>query len=143
MAHSAVIVMGSGSAGLTAALYAARANLADAQLNLGYTRVTSPIDGIAGFRNANIGDLVGPSDGKPLATVSQVDPIYAEVPISEQIAYSIFRRQVTDPSAGRPADPAPPRSRRPGRDAEIRARGRAAGARARERARDRRPGGAR
>jgi membrane fusion protein (multidrug efflux system) len=83
---------------------AARANVADAQLNLGYTRVISPIDGIAGFRNANIGDLVGPNDPKPLTTVSQVDPIYAEAPISEQLAYSIFRRQVADREAGRPAD---------------------------------------
>jgi membrane fusion protein (multidrug efflux system) len=83
---------------------AARANLAEAQLNLGYTRVISPIDGIAGFRNANIGDLVGPNDARPLTTVSQVDPIYAEAPISEQLAYSIFRRQVADPNAGRPAD---------------------------------------
>jgi membrane fusion protein (multidrug efflux system) len=83
---------------------AAQANLEDAQLNLGYTRVTSPIDGIAGFRNANIGDLVNPNDPKPLTTVSQVDPIYAEVPISEQLAYSIFRRQAADPSASRPAD---------------------------------------
>jgi membrane fusion protein (multidrug efflux system) len=82
---------------------AARASLAEAQLNLGYTRAISPIDGIAGFRNANIGDLVGPNDAKPLTTVSQVDPIYAEVPISEQLAYSIFRRQVADPNAGRPA----------------------------------------
>ncbi len=79
---------------------AARAALADAQLNLGYTRVTSPIDGIAGFRNANIGDLVGPN-GPALTTVSQVDPIYAEFPISEQLAYSVFRRWHEDPSAAR------------------------------------------
>src|SRR6266446_2107711 len=49
--------------------------LAAARLNLGYTRVASPIDGIAGLRGANIGDFVGPSDATPLTTVSQVDPI--------------------------------------------------------------------
>src|SRR5437773_5617381 len=38
---------------------AARAALADTQLNLGYTKVLSPIDGIAGLRRANIGDYVG------------------------------------------------------------------------------------
>jgi membrane fusion protein (multidrug efflux system) len=80
---------------------AARAAVADAQLNLGYTRVTSPIDGIAGFRGANIGDLVGPNDSRPLATVSQVDPIYAEAAISEQLAYSVFRRWAADPAAPR------------------------------------------
>src|SRR5919108_2145084 len=37
---------------------AARAALADARLNLGYTRVLSPISGVAGFRVANIGDYV-------------------------------------------------------------------------------------
>src|SRR5882762_3225842 len=33
------------------------------ELNLGYTRITSPIDGIAGIANAQVGDLVGPSTG--------------------------------------------------------------------------------
>src|SRR5438067_1106921 len=80
---------------------AARAALADARLNLGYTRVVSPIAGIAGFRVANIGDYVGPSDASPLTTVSQVDPIYAEFPISEQRALAVFRRWDADPRAPR------------------------------------------
>lgn len=65
-----------------AAVEAAKANLVNAELNLSYTRITSPIDGIAGIRQANIGDLV--SGTTPLTTVSQVDPIYAVFPISEQ-----------------------------------------------------------
>src|SRR5213083_155528 len=80
---------------------AARAALADARLNLGYTRVVSPVAGIAGFRGANIGDFVGPSDGTPLTTVSQVDPIYAEFPISEQRALAVFRGWDADPRAPR------------------------------------------
>src|SRR2546425_1310209 len=80
---------------------AARAALGDARLNLGYTRVLSPIAGIAGFRGANIGDFVGPSDATPLTTVSQVDPIYAEVPISEQRALTVLRRWAADPSEPR------------------------------------------
>src|SRR5213592_2893628 len=80
---------------------AARAALADARLNLGYTRVVSPVAGVAGFRVANIGDYVGPSDAAPLTTVSQVDPIYAEFPISEQRALGIFRRWDADPRAPR------------------------------------------
>ena len=62
----------------------ARAALADARLNLGWTKVLSPISGIAGFRVANIGDYVGPNDATLLTTVSQVDPIYVEFSISEQ-----------------------------------------------------------
>jgi membrane fusion protein (multidrug efflux system) len=78
---------------------AARAALANAKLNLGYTRVLAPISGVAGFRVANIGDYVSPNDPNPLTTVSQVDPIYAEVPISEQWALNAFRQRQADPQA--------------------------------------------
>src|SRR5438094_3236107 len=71
---------------------AARAAVADAKLNLGYTRVLSPITGVAGFRVADIGDYVGPKDQNPLTPVSPVDPISAEAPISAQRALTIFRR---------------------------------------------------
>ncbi len=80
---------------------AARAALATARLNLGYTRVLAPITGVAGFRGANIGDYVGPNDQNALTTVSQLDPIYAEFPISEQRALAVFRRWNADPGAPR------------------------------------------
>jgi membrane fusion protein (multidrug efflux system) len=78
---------------------AARAAVADARLNIGYTRVLAPITGVAGFRVANIGDYVSPNDPNPLTTVSQVDPIYAEVPLSEQRALALFRQRQADPHA--------------------------------------------
>jgi len=53
-----------------------------AELNLGYTKITAPIDGVAGFAIAQVGDLVGPSTG-PLTTVSQIDPIKAVVTAGE------------------------------------------------------------
>ena len=53
-----------------------------AQLNLGFTRVTSLIDGVAAIATAQIGDLVGPTT--LLTTVSQLDPIKAYFPLSEQ-----------------------------------------------------------
>ena len=53
-----------------------------AELNLGYTKVTAPIDGLAGFANSQVGDLVGPTTG-PLTTVSQIDPIKAVVTAGE------------------------------------------------------------
>jgi membrane fusion protein (multidrug efflux system) len=80
---------------------AARAALAEAQLNLGYTRVIAPIAGIAGFRVANIGDLVGPGDQAPLTTVSQVDPMYVQFPVSEQVALRVRRRWQSEPAAPR------------------------------------------
>src|SRR6184192_3818345 len=53
-----------------------------AELNLGYTKITAPIDGLAGFANNQVGDLVGPTTG-PLTTVSQIDPIKALVTVGE------------------------------------------------------------
>jgi membrane fusion protein (multidrug efflux system) len=62
----------------------ARSSLQAAQLNLEYTNVKSPVNGIAGIRVANIGDLVGTSQQQVLTTVSQIDPIFVQFPISEQ-----------------------------------------------------------
>src|ERR1043165_1725873 len=53
-----------------------------AELNLGYTKITSPIDGVAAIAKAQVGDLVGPSTGT-LTTVSQLDPIKAVVTAGE------------------------------------------------------------
>jgi membrane fusion protein (multidrug efflux system) len=73
----------------TAAAEAGRANIeADqaavqqAQLNLGYTKIIAPIEGVAGFANNQVGDLVNPTSG-PLTTVSQIDPIKAIVTTGE------------------------------------------------------------
>jgi len=60
----------------------ARAAVETAKLNLGWTKVMSPIDGIAGIAPVQVGDLVTPST--VLTTVSQVDPIKVNFPISEQ-----------------------------------------------------------
>jgi RND family efflux transporter MFP subunit len=59
-----------------------QAAVEQAELNLAYTRVIAPIDGIAGIANAQVGDLVGPSTGA-LTTVSQIDPIKAVVTAGE------------------------------------------------------------
>jgi len=53
-----------------------------AELNVGYTRVISPIDGVAAIATAQVGDLVGPNTG-PLTSVSQLDPIKAVVTAGE------------------------------------------------------------
>ncbi len=65
-----------------------------ASLNLEFTRITSPIDGLAGIAQAQIGDLVGPS-GPVLTTVSTINPIKVYFTASEQ-AYLAYRREYTN-----------------------------------------------
>ncbi len=65
-----------------AAIQAAEAAVEEAQLNLGFTKVRSLIDGIAGIATVQIGNLVSPTT--VLTTVSSVDPIKAYFSISEQ-----------------------------------------------------------
>ncbi|QSA97814.1 efflux RND transporter periplasmic adaptor subunit [Methylococcus sp. EFPC2] len=68
-----------------AEVLAAKAAVQKARLDLGFTRIISPIDGVAGMSKAQIGNLVGPgSANEVLTTVSQVDPIKAYIPLSEQ-----------------------------------------------------------
>jgi membrane fusion protein (multidrug efflux system) len=69
-----------------AQLDAAKAQLASAQLNLSWTKVYSPIDGIAGISTAQIGNLVGTSTN--MTTVSQVNPIWAYFSVSESDYFS-------------------------------------------------------
>jgi len=62
---------------------AAEAQLAQAMLNLSYTTIRSPIDGVAGLALVRVGNLVGQSEPTLLTTVSQIDPIRVNFPISE------------------------------------------------------------
>jgi len=77
---------------LKAEVLAQQANLQNAELNLAWTKVHSPIDGIAGVSNSQIGDLVGTAT--KMATVSQVNPIWAYYNPSESLFLS-FASQVT------------------------------------------------
>ncbi len=54
---------------------AARAAVDKAALDLGYTRIASPIDGIVGITEVKAGNLVGSGESTLLTTVSKVDPI--------------------------------------------------------------------
>jgi membrane fusion protein, multidrug efflux system len=64
------------------AVASARAAVDQAALSLGWTRVTSPIDGIVGIARTQVGDLVSPQS--VMATVSTVDPIRVTIGISER-----------------------------------------------------------
>ncbi len=66
-----------------------------AKINLGFTQIRSPIDGIAGIATAQIGDLVGPGNATPLTNVSVIDPIKAYVTVSEQAYIEFTQRYVT------------------------------------------------
>ena len=77
---------------------AARAAMNTAQLNLGYTKVTSPITGLAGVAQADVGSLVGSPGPTLLTTVSQVDTIKVKFRISEQ-EYLTLRRAMGDSAA--------------------------------------------
>jgi membrane fusion protein (multidrug efflux system) len=79
-----------------AAVTSAQAAVEQAQFNLGFTAILSPIEGIAGIARAQIGDLVGPSSGE-LTTVSTLDPIKAYYSVTEQ-AYINFTRLFSDES---------------------------------------------
>ncbi|HSF09013.1 MAG TPA: efflux RND transporter periplasmic adaptor subunit [Nitrospirales bacterium] len=70
------------SAANLASVASARAKLENAQLNLNWTNVTSPINGIAGIATAQIGDLI--VENTLMTTVSQLDPIKVNFPISER-----------------------------------------------------------
>jgi len=65
-----------------AAIVQARAGLDDSRLNLDWTRVLSPITGVAGIKKADIGDLV--STTSVLTTVASIDPIYVQFNLTEQ-----------------------------------------------------------
>ena len=70
------------------------------QLNLGFTKITSPIDGLAGIALAQIGDLVGQSGGSVLTTVSTINPIKVYFQVSEQSYLTFWRRLIGSGNAG-------------------------------------------
>ena len=74
----------------------ATAALESAKLNLGFTKIVSPISGIAGIAKAQIGDLLSPSAQTELTTVSAVDPVKVYINISEReyLAYTGNATQV-------------------------------------------------
>lgn len=62
-----------------AAVRAAQAAVQTAQINLNYTKVTSPISGLSGKSNVTEGALVATGQTQPLTLVQQIDPIYVDV----------------------------------------------------------------
>lgn len=66
-----------------AKVQALEAALEDAQLNLGFCKIESPVEGIAGLAKAQVGDLVGSGSNIVLTNVSTLDPAKILFPVSE------------------------------------------------------------
>jgi len=79
-----------------AQIKADEAAIESARINLGFTKIKSPVDGLAGIALGQIGDLVGLS-GPLLTTVSQIDPIKVYFQVNEQ-SYRTFWRQFVTPA---------------------------------------------
>jgi RND family efflux transporter MFP subunit len=67
-----------------AKLMQAKADTATAAINLGYTEVRAPFDGIVSARQVSVGELVGSGQPTVLATIVQLQPIYVNFTINEQ-----------------------------------------------------------
>lgn len=78
LSAQAAVVAGQASVGV------AKAAVDKAQLDLDFTKLISPVAGIAGIAKAQIGNLVGPGQVEELTTVSTVDPIKVYISVSEQ-----------------------------------------------------------
>src|SRR5215831_4224025 len=72
------------------AVAAAKAAVEQAKLNLGWTRVTAPIDGVVGISKAQIGDLIDVNT--EMTSMSTLDPIKVYFPISEQEYLSLSEK---------------------------------------------------
>jgi membrane fusion protein (multidrug efflux system) len=85
--EAAKAAVGAAEANVTAAdaaVAGAQAAVDRAALNLGFTRIDSPIEGVAGIAKAQIGNLVGPGSTEELTMVSTIDPIKCYFAVSEQ-----------------------------------------------------------
>jgi membrane fusion protein (multidrug efflux system) len=80
-----------------AQIQASQATVETATINLNFTRIVSPIDGIAGIAQAQVGDLVGTNSGT-LTTISTLDPIRDYFSVSEQ-EYLSLRKQFSGSNA--------------------------------------------
>jgi membrane fusion protein (multidrug efflux system) len=80
----------------------AKAAVRTAQLNLDFTRIISPIDGVAGQAKVQVGDLVQPNNpnSPALTTVSTLDPIKVYFSISEQEYLSFTKHNLIEPRSG-------------------------------------------
>jgi RND family efflux transporter MFP subunit len=73
----------------SAATLGAQANVEVANINLGYTQVTAPFDGVVTRHLVSVGALVGSAGPTELASVVQIDPIYVYFEVSETVVQRV------------------------------------------------------
>lgn len=73
-----------------ARVLAAKASLQTAELDLGYTHITSPISGRVSRRLVDVGNLVGAGENTLLATVIRMDPMYVYFNAGEDVYHDFF-----------------------------------------------------
>ena len=83
----------------TASIKASEANLENANIKLGYCRITAPISGLIGISKVRVGDYVQPGLMSVINTVSDLGEIRARFTISEQEFLRIFREVTSENSA--------------------------------------------
>ena len=66
-----------------------------AELNLGFTTILSPVEGVAGLAQAQVGNLIGPSTG-PLTTVVQIEPIRVYFSVAERLLTMMQERALAE-----------------------------------------------
>lgn len=92
-AKAQIVTAKAGIATAKGQLENAKAAVATATINLGFTRIVSPIDGVAGIAQAQVGNLVS-TTSSPLTTVSTLDPIKVYFTLGEQEYLSYTRRDL-------------------------------------------------
>ena len=77
----------------TGAIQADQGVIENARVQLGFTRITSPIDGVAGIRQIDIGNIVHPTDASGIVVVTQIQPISVIFTLPESDLPEIQARQ--------------------------------------------------
>jgi membrane fusion protein (multidrug efflux system) len=83
---------------MVAQVAAKQAAVQSAQVNLDFTKVVAPIDGLAGLANYEVGTYVGPSSQQPLTTIVAIDPIKVVFQVGQDDYLSLIAGSLKDPS---------------------------------------------
>src|SRR6201999_143247 len=79
---------------LRAAIKTDQALIEAAKVQLSYTRLTSPIDGVVGIRQIDVGNIIKPSTANGLVVVTQLDPISLIFTLPESVLPEIQQHQM-------------------------------------------------
>jgi membrane fusion protein (multidrug efflux system) len=83
---------------MVAQVAAKQAAVQSAQVNLDFTKIVAPIDGMAGLANYEVGTYVSPSSQQPLTTIVAIDPIKVVFQVGQDDYLSLIAGSIKDPS---------------------------------------------